>query len=90
MTELEFHFHTGVEFSAPVSGHTFALHCLPVEDDAQKLQSYTVRIEPAAEYGLHRDGFGGWYAAAAGNRTRAFAAIPTASCGWTDAHRQSR
>lgn len=50
MTELEFHFHTGVEFSAPVSGHTFALHCLPVEDDAQKLQSYTVRIEPAAEY----------------------------------------
>ena len=60
MTELEFHFHTGVEFSAPVSGHTFALHCLPVEDDAQKLQSYTVRIEPAAEYGLHRDGFGGW------------------------------
>ena len=60
MTELEFHFHTGVEFSAPVSGHTFALHCLPVEDDAQKLQSYTVRIEPAAEYGLHRDGFGSW------------------------------
>ena len=60
MTELEFHFHTGVEFSAPVSGHTFALHCLPVEDDAQKLQSYAVRIEPAAEYGLHRDGFGGW------------------------------
>ena len=59
-TELEFHFHTGVEFSAPVSGHTFALHCLPVEDDAKKLQSYTVRIEPAAEYGLHRDGFGGW------------------------------
>ena len=49
MTELKFHFHTGVEFSAPVSGHTFALHCLPVEDDAQKLQSYTVRIEPAAE-----------------------------------------
>ena len=48
MTELEFHFHTGVEFSAPVSGHTFAPHCLPVEDDAQKLQSYIIHIEPAA------------------------------------------
>ena len=60
MTELEFHFHTGVEFSAPVTGHTFALHCLPMEDDAQKLQSYAVRIDPAAEYGLHRDGFGSW------------------------------
>lgn len=48
MTELEFHFYTGVEFSAPVSGHTFALHCLPVEGDAQKLQSYIIHIEPAA------------------------------------------
>ena len=60
MTELEFHFHAGVAFSSPVHGHTFALHCLPMEDDGQKLQSYAVRIEPAAEYGLHRDGFGGW------------------------------
>lgn len=60
MKELEFHFHAGVEFSAPVNGHTFALHCLPMEDDAQKLQSYAVRIDPAAEYGLHRDGFGSW------------------------------
>ena len=60
MKELEFHFHAGVAFSSPVHGHTFALHCLPMEDDGQKLQSYAVRIEPAAEYGLHRDGFGGW------------------------------
>ena len=60
MKELEFRFHAGVEFSAPVNGHTFALHCLPMEDDAQKLQSYAVRIDPAAEYGLHRDGFGSW------------------------------
>ena len=60
MTELEFHFHTGVEFSEPISEHTFALHCLPMEDDAQTLQSYAICMEPAAEYGLHRDGFGGW------------------------------
>ena len=60
MKELEFHFHAEVAFSAPVSGHTFALHCLPVEDEAQQLQSYAVRIAPAAGYGLRRDGFGGW------------------------------
>ena len=60
MKELEFHFHAGVTFSSPVHGHTFALHCLPMEDDGQKLQSYAIRLEPAAEYGLHRDGFGGW------------------------------
>lgn len=60
MTELEFYFHTGVEFSAPVSGHTFALHCLPMEDEAQTLQSYAVCLEPGAEYALHKDGFGSW------------------------------
>ena len=60
MKELEFHFHAEVTFSAPVSGHTFALHCLPMEDEAQQLQSYAVRMEPAAGYGLRRDGFGGW------------------------------
>ena len=60
MKELEFHFQAGVEFSAPVREHPFALHCLPMEDEAQKLQSYAIRIEPTAAYGLHRDGFGGW------------------------------
>ena len=60
MTELEFYFHTGVEFSAPVGEHTFALHCLPMEDDAQTLQSYAVCLEPCAGYALCRDGFGSW------------------------------
>lgn len=60
MTELEFYFRAGVDFSSPVSEHTFALHCLPMEDDAQTLQSYAVRLEPSAEYALHRDGFGSW------------------------------
>ena len=60
MTELEFYFHTGVEFSAPVREHSFALHCLPMEDDAQTMQSYAVCLEPAVEYALHKDGFGSW------------------------------
>ena len=60
MTELEFHFHAGVAFSAPVREHVFALHCLPVEDAAQTLQSYAISLEPAADYALHRDGFGSW------------------------------
>lgn len=60
MKELEFHFHAKVEFSSPVNGHTVALHCLPMEDDVQKLQSYAIHMEPSVAYGLHRDGFGGW------------------------------
>ena len=60
MTELEFHFHAGVAFSAPVREHVFALHCLPVEDAAQTLQSYAISLEPAVDYALHRDGFGSW------------------------------
>lgn len=60
MTELEFRFRTEVEFSAPVRQHVFSLHCLPMEDEVQRLEAYTVMLEPAAGYGLRKDGFGGW------------------------------
>lgn len=58
MTELEFHFRTEVEFSAPVTEHVFALHCLPMQDAVQQTEAYTVRLDPAAAYTVQRDGFG--------------------------------
>lgn len=60
MTELEFDFQTELTFSAPVAEHVFALHCLPVEDEAQRVQSYGVRLSPTAGYEVRRDGFGSW------------------------------
>lgn len=60
MTEWEFQFASGLQFSAPVTEHVFQLHCLPAEDEAQRLESYGIRLDPAASYELHRDGFGNW------------------------------
>lgn len=60
MTELEFKFKTELEFSAPVTEHVFALHCLPIEDEAQAVQAYGVAVEPEANCEMRRDGFGSW------------------------------
>lgn len=60
MTELEFHFETQLRLSAPVKEQVFALHCLPMEDETQRLEAYQITLDPAVGYGLHRDGFGGW------------------------------
>lgn len=60
MTELEFKFNAQVEFSAPVTGHAFALHCLPVEDEVQSIQAFGVRLAPEVGYELRRDGFNSW------------------------------
>lgn len=60
MTELEFEFRTELAFSEPVREHVFSLHCLPREDEEQKIQSYGVMLEPAVGYEMRRDGFGNW------------------------------
>ncbi|MGN0708166.1 MAG: transglutaminase domain-containing protein [Faecalibacterium sp.] len=60
MTEWEFQFKAGLRFSAPVIEHVFQLHCLPAEDEVQRLEAYGIRLNPAAGYELHRDGFGNW------------------------------
>lgn len=60
MTELEFKFKTELVFSAPVTEHVFALHCLPIEDEVQTIQSFGVAVEPEAAVEQRRDGFGSW------------------------------
>ncbi len=68
MTELEFYFKTEVDFTAPVNSHVFTLHCLPVEDAVQQIQSYSIRLEPQTGYALHRDGFANWQVCGAVNQ----------------------
>ncbi len=60
MTELQFKFWTELTFSVPVSEHQFALHCLPVEDDVQRLEAYSVQLNPQGGYTMQKDGFGNW------------------------------
>ncbi len=60
MTELEFEFRTELAFSEPVREHVFSLHCLPREDETQRLQAYGILLDPAVGYELRRDGFGNW------------------------------
>ena len=60
MTELEFSFKTELNFSSPVTEHVFELHCLPVQDEAQQLLSYGIKLVPSAGYELRMDGFGSW------------------------------
>ena len=60
MTELEFNFNTAIDFSSAVTDHVFALHCLPIEDQRQKITSFQITLEPQCNYALRRDGFGCW------------------------------
>lgn len=59
MTQLEFCFKTELNFTAPVTDHVFTLRCLPMPDQAQRLDAWQLWLDPAAEYGIQKDGFGG-------------------------------
>ncbi|MCH3972718.1 MAG: transglutaminase family protein [Oscillospiraceae bacterium] len=58
MRNLSIYFHTAVSFSAPVTEHYFTLRCIPADGPTQRMTSWSLQLQPAADFLLQRDGFG--------------------------------
>ena len=46
MKRLRFAFDTTMKYSVPVRQHQIALRCLPLTDGSQRLEQYTIQLEP--------------------------------------------
>lgn len=57
MKRFNYSFTTTVEFSKPVTEHSFTLRCLPASRDAQEVWAQ-VELDPATPGNLQRDSFG--------------------------------
>lgn len=61
MREFEFSYTTALEFDRHVSGHSFALRCIPFEDGRQRLRTFELEIVPDVWKNFHTDSFGNRY-----------------------------
>ena len=55
---LKFYYDTLLEFQQPVTGHAFALRCVPPSFPGQEILDVTLTLEPCVPYTWQRDGFG--------------------------------
>lgn len=55
---LTFYYDTLLEFQQPVTGHAFALRCVPTSFPGQRILDVTLTLEPSVPYAWQRDGFG--------------------------------
>lgn len=58
MKRLRFAFDTTMKYSVPVRQHQIALRCLPLTDGSQRLEQYTIQLEPGHLPQPITDGFG--------------------------------
>lgn len=56
--QLSFFYDVLLEFGAPVSGHAFALRCVPPSFPGQEILDVTLELDPQVPYARQRDGFG--------------------------------
>lgn len=56
--KLKFYYDTLLEFQQPVTGHAFALRCVPPSFPGQQILDVTLTLEPSVSYSWQRDGFG--------------------------------
>lgn len=55
---LSFFYDILLEFGAPVTGHAFALRCVPPSFPGQEILDVTLELDPGVPYARQRDGFG--------------------------------
>ncbi len=58
MKVLQVQYEMRLTFDAPVTDHYFQFRCLPMEDDAQTVETLKVAVEPACAVHERLDGFG--------------------------------
>ena len=58
MKVLQVQYEMRLTFDAPVTDHYFQFRCLPMEDDAQTVETIQVAVEPACAVHERIDGFG--------------------------------
>ena len=56
--DLHFYYDILLEFGAPVTGHAFALRCMPPSFPGQEILDVTLDLDPQVPYARQRDGFG--------------------------------
>ena len=56
--QLTFFYDVLLTFDGPVSGHAFALRCVPPSFPGQEILDVSLSLEPPAPYARQRDGFG--------------------------------
>ena len=56
--DLHFYYDIRLEFDAPVTGHAFALRCVPPSFPGQEILDVELSLEPCTSYACQRDGFG--------------------------------
>lgn len=55
---LNFYYDTLLEFQQPVTGHAFALRCVPPSFSGQRILDVTLTLDPCVSCTWQRDGFG--------------------------------
>jgi len=55
---LNFFYDILLEFDAPVTGHAFALRCVPPSFPGQEILDVSLTLEPQVSWAFQRDGFG--------------------------------
>lgn len=58
MRKLKFHYRTVMRFDPPVCRHSYAVRCVPVDTQAQKIQIESRYVKPADSLNETVDGFG--------------------------------
>ena len=56
--DLHFYYDILLEFGAPVTGHAFALRCMPPSFPGQEILDVTLDLDPQVLYARQRDSFG--------------------------------